>query len=123
MSRTVPERVSINRRALFRYGAAGGALAAVSGLARPLPGARNTEPPFPSPATDSPFELEEATLEDLQKKMESGAESAGSLAAKYLSRIDALDRRGLGLRSVLDLIPDAMPIAEALVAERRAGLV
>ncbi|MDQ2970412.1 MAG: amidase [Acidobacteriota bacterium] len=122
MSRTVRERIPINRRALFRYGAAGGALAAVSGLTS-VPGVRATESPSASPGTDSPFELEEATFADLQKKMESGAESARSLAAKYLARIDALDRRGPELRSVLEVNPDAMPIAETLDAERRAGRV
>ena len=122
MSRTVREGFSIDRRALFRYGAAGGALAAVSGLAS-VPGVSKAEPPSSSPGTDFPFELEEATFSDLQKKMESGAESARSLTAKYLARIDALDRRGPELRSVLEVNPDAMPMAETLDAERRAGRV
>jgi amidase len=122
MSRTGREGFSINRRALFRYGAAGGALAAVSGLTS-VPGVSKAESPSFSPETDFPFELEEATFADLQKKMESGAESARSLTAKYLARIDALDRRGPELRSVLEVNPDAIPIAETLDAERRAGRV
>ncbi|RAS35404.1 amidase [Paraburkholderia bryophila] len=38
-----------------------------------------------------------------------------------LSRIDALDRRGPRLRSIIELNPDALRIAAALDSERRAG--
>jgi amidase len=65
-------------------------------------------------------ELEEATLSDLQSRMGSGMETARSLAEKYLARIDALDRRGPSLRSVLELNPDALRIADDLDAERQS---
>jgi amidase len=51
--------------------------------------------------------------------MASGEETARSLAEKYVARIDALDRIGPALRSVLEINPDALAIADALDRERR----
>jgi amidase len=52
--------------------------------------------------------------------MDSGRDTARSLAEKYLERIDALDRRGPSLRSILELNPDALRIADQLDAERKS---
>ena len=114
--------MTLNRRALFRYGA-GAAVAAEAASGAST--ARAVSPPPVTPAPARPagdsFELEEATFSDLQKRLESGAETARSLASAYLGRIEALDRRGPALRSVIETNPDALTIAEALDAERRAG--
>src|SRR5450432_1767392 len=91
---------SLNRRTLFRYGAAGGAWIAVSGI-RPPAAAASESTAVPEPSAAS-FDLEEATFSDLRSRMESGAETARSIATKFLARIDALDRRGPELRSVLE---------------------
>ncbi|MEP6800925.1 MAG: amidase, partial [Acidobacteriota bacterium] len=80
-------------------------------------------PPEPARPAGNSFELEEATFSDLRKRMESGGETARSLASAYLARIEALDRRGPALRSVIEANPDALAIAESLDAERRAGHV
>jgi amidase len=72
------------------------------------------------PPARAPFELEEATIADLQQRMQSGRATARSLAEQYLARIDAIDRNGPGLRSVLELNPDALDIADRLDAERRS---
>jgi amidase len=81
-------------------------------------------PPLPTEAARvESFELGEATISDLQKKMVSGEESARSLTEKYLARIEALDRKGPELRSLLETNPDAMAIAEKLDAERKSGRV
>ena len=69
------------------------------------------------------FDLEEATIADLQRRMETGRDTSRSLVDKYLARIDAIDRNGPALRSVLEINPDAASIADALDAERRAGRV
>jgi amidase len=106
----------LTRRSLIRYGALGGAAAA----ARPL-AAR--EAAAPAAAAVSAFELDEATIADLQKRMASGADSARSLVEKYSARIEALDRRGPELRAVLELDPDAPATAGRLDAERKAGKV
>src|SRR5215510_7446110 len=69
------------------------------------------------------FDLEEATIADLQQRMQSGRETARSLAEKYLARIEAIDRRGPALHSVIETNPDALTIADSLDAERRNGRV
>ena len=109
----------IDRRTLFRYGAATGILAAMpAGRSAPA------SPHSPDPPSVPAFDLEELTVAELQKLIESGAESARSLAEKYLARIEQLDRRGpLFLRSVLETNPDALTIAERLDQERKAGRV
>jgi amidase len=66
------------------------------------------------------FNLEEATIADLQQKMQSGSETSRSLVDKYLARIEAVDRSGPALHSVLETNPDALAIADQLDAERKA---
>ncbi len=66
-----------------------------------------------------PFELEEATISQLQDGMKSGKWTARSIAAKYLRRIEALDKQGVALNSIIELNPDALSIADALDRERR----
>ena len=51
--------------------------------------------------------------------METGQDTARSLAEKYLARIDALDRQGPSVRSILEINPDALTIADRLDAERK----
>ncbi|HEY0476073.1 MAG TPA: amidase [Kofleriaceae bacterium] len=66
-------------------------------------------------------ELVELTFADLQARMAAGTDTAKSLVAKYRQRIDALDRKGPMLRSVLEVNPEADAIADQLDAERKAG--
>ena len=74
------------------------------------------------PAAQQPrtFDLEEATIADLQRRMDTGQETARSLAEKYLARIGALDRQGPSLHSLIEINPDALTIADGLDAERKA---
>src|SRR5689334_19397302 len=69
------------------------------------------------------FALEELTIDDLQSRMRSGAESSASLVRQYLARIDAIDQRGPAINSVIELNPDAASIAAQLDAERKNGRV
>ncbi len=67
-----------------------------------------------------PFsELEETTLSDLQQAMESGSLTAQRLTEMYIERIHALDQNGPTLKSVIEINPDALEIAQALDEERR----
>lgn len=66
-------------------------------------------------------ELHELTIADLQKGMDSGRYTARGITEAYLERIERIDRRGLMLRSVLEINPDAPEIADALDRERSAG--
>ncbi len=69
------------------------------------------------PRTD--FELEEATIVDLQSMMRSGGQTSRGLCELYLHRIDAIDREGPAVHAIIQLNPDALAIAEDLDAERR----
>ena len=80
--------------------------------------ARGVSRAAPPPAP--PFELEEATIAGLQAGMQSGRYTSRALVAAYLQRIDGLDRRGPGLRALLETNPDAPARAAALDAERTA---
>ena len=69
----------------------------------------------PAPA----FDLDEATIGQLQDAMTSGRYTARRLVELYTARIEAVDRSGPTLRSVIELNPDALSIADTLDAERR----
>jgi amidase len=73
-----------------------------------------------APAADVPsFELDGLTIADLQDGVQSGKWAARSLVEKYLARIEAIDRQGPALRSVIEVNPDALALAEALDRERK----
>lgn len=129
---------SLDRRMLFRGGASlavGAALAACGSRSEPQPAPVSpaSKAPEPAgsaaaavePAPDSDAseggELIEMQISDLQKRMASGAESAQTLVDKYRRRIEALDKKGPTLRSVLELNPEADTTAAALDAERASG--
>jgi amidase len=67
-----------------------------------------------------PFPLEEATVAQLQDSMASGRYSARQIAELYLRRIEEIDGKGPALRSVIEVNPDALSIADTLDAERKA---
>lgn len=69
------------------------------------------------------FELEEKTVADLQEMMENGSHSAVSICQLYIERIKAIDQGEDGLRSVIELNPEALIIAAELDKERAAGKV
>jgi len=112
----------LDRRSLLRLGAIGGAAALAPGAMRPK-SASAAPAPAPTPLGVAPFELEEASIADLQKRMASKQDSSRSLCEKYMARIEALDTQGPALRAVLEVNPDALEIAATLDAERAAGKV
>ena len=65
------------------------------------------------------FEFEEVTIAELQEAMKSGKHTARSIAEKYLERIEAVDKHGPAVNSVIETNPDALAIAEALDKERK----
>jgi amidase len=76
-----------------------------------------------APAATPPiksFELEEATITELQDGMKSGKFTARSLTEKYLARIQEIDRSGPRVNSVIEINPDALAIAGALDAEQKS---
>ena len=75
------------------------------------------------PQNPAAFELDEMTVAQLQDTMVSGRYTARRLVELYTARINAIDRRGPALTSVIELNPEALSIAESLDAERKAGRV
>ncbi len=65
-------------------------------------------------------EMEEITILELQEAMASGTCTARTIAEMYLERIEKLDVLGPALNAVIELNPDALAIADALDAERKA---
>src|SRR5262245_50441092 len=61
--------------------------------------------------------IEEATIAALQQLMGSWQLTARQLVHLYLDRIEALDRKGPTLRSILEVNANALMTAEALDAE------
>ncbi len=68
----------------------------------------------------SEFPLDEISISELRVQMASGRSTAESITESYLERIEALDRKGPALRSLIELNPDALPIARGLDEERKA---
>jgi amidase len=66
-----------------------------------------------------PFDLDESTIGVLSEGMVSGKYTSRSITEKYLARIEAVDRNGPDIRSVIELNPDALAIADVLDNERK----
>ena len=121
----------MDRRDFLRHAAAGAALAAAApaalhGCGGPAQGGEPAERGTPAtarPWQPQPFELEEATITQLQEWMREGRYTARAITELYIRRIEELDRQGPELRHVLEINPDALEIADQLDAERRAGRV
>ena len=104
--------MAIDRRGFLGYAALGSALA----LAKPLSAVAQSTP------SASP-ELEEITIGELQDGMSSGRWTARAIAERYLGRIDAIDKHGPTVNSIIELNPEALAIADAMDRERKAGHV
>ena len=109
----------MDRRTFIGTTAAGGAgLAMTSACA---PSASDSPTGAQAPDEIPPFEFDEVTVDDLQRMMEAGEHTARSITQAYIGRIEAMDRQGPELRSMIEINPDALEIADELDAERRAS--
>lgn len=102
-------------------------LAAV-GLTSVLTTACNNPPSKTQSAVATPvgigdFELNEATISELQEKMAAGKYTSEQITTMYLQRIDNIDKKNAALNAVIELNPDALAIAKAMDAERKTGKV
>ena len=67
--------------------------------------------------------IETASIADLNKAYASGKLSSEKVVAAYLKRIEAYDKKGPSINSVILLNPKAIEQAKALDAERKSGKV
>lgn len=73
--------------------------------------------------SDNNFELDEITVSELQDKMEKGIYTSAQITQLYLNRIEAIDKNGPKLNSMIEVNPDALSIAKAMDQERKEGKV
>ena len=71
----------------------------------------------------APSQFNEATVAELQAKMNAGTLSSEQLTRYYLRRILDLDQNGPGVNAVIELNPDATRIAEQMDDLRRHGKI
>ena len=69
------------------------------------------------------FVLNEITVDVLQQKMKAGEYTSHAITQLYLDRINQIDKASAKLNAVIELNPDALAIADAMDAERKAGKV
>ncbi|NIA27034.1 MAG: amidase [Desulfobulbaceae bacterium] len=67
--------------------------------------------------TAPPPDIEEATIADLHDRMQRGELTAEQLVSSYLERIEAIDRNGPQLNSIIEINPDALLTARSLDEE------
>ncbi len=110
----------MERRTFFKTAALGSGALALSPLISCTPVIRSEEN---EPTVVGPFELDEITIDQLQEKMASGELTSEEITEKYLFRIAEIDQAGPGLKSVMEINPDAVKIARERDRERKAGKV
>jgi amidase len=113
---------SLTRRA-FVGTSIGGALVALSATDVHAGADRDTVATDARSRQVPAFALDEATIDDLQSRMKSGAETSAALVRQYLARIDAIDQRGPAINCIIEINPDAASIAAQMDAERKSGKV
>ena len=105
-----------SRRSFLAASVVGSTLAAIGASPDRADGVKETS----APNADLAFELSELSIGDLKDGMDSGKYTARSLAEQYLARIEAVDRGGPKLRSVIEINPDAFALADEMDRERRS---
>jgi amidase len=94
-------------------------LLGLAGCARtPTPATVPAASPAPAAAA---LDLSELGIHALQQRMQDGRLSSRRITQWYLERIAEFDDAGPTLNAVIAVNPDALAIADALDAERRAG--
>ncbi len=127
------DQAPVDRRTFVGRSLAAGAAIALTGTAcstragdtgRAANSADTVRPgPAPAPGVPARDTLFEQSVADLRTAMERGSLTSRALVDRYLTRIDAMDKRGPAVNAVIELNPDARTIADALDAERKAGHV
>ena len=76
------------------------------------------------PRQGEPFQIMETTIDDVHAGYKSGKLTAHKLVQEYLSRIDAYDKHGPTINSIITVNPRALEDADRLdAAYRKSGLV
>ena len=104
----LPDNGFWSRRRFLQAGLAGGAAAALG--------------PGPARPAEIPVsEIADMGIDDMRSALESGRFTVRALVEQCLARIEAVDRNGPALRSVIETNPEALAEAEARDRERKSG--
>lgn len=127
-----PERM--NRRKFLRSGslAAAAAVTVAGTAASVMTGCSSGSNPSEEKKRDSAeiaaaeigrdeFELSEITIAELQQGLQSGKYSSVKLAELYLTRISEIDQGRHDLKSVIEVNPEALLLADQMDKERKQG--
>jgi len=114
----------MQRRSFLKAGSVAGlaATALVSSSCNLFSGEKKEQDTANADVADQ-FELNEVTIDTLQQKMQSKEYTSRSITELYLKRIDAIDKAGPKLNSIIQLNPDALSIADAMDKERASGKI
>jgi len=107
------------RRKFIQVGLLAGASVAVLSPRPSFGAALKISSAFETKSPSGSFELDEITVAELQEGMTSGRFTAYSITEKYLARIEAIDKHGPAINSVIEINPDALSIAKGLDKERK----
>lgn len=106
----------MKRRTFFKTTAISSSALAITGLAT----CTNAQENQMESSDFISFDLNEITIEQLQRKMKTGEYSAEQICQKYLDRIKLVDPQ---LKAVIELNSEALEIARGLDEERKGGKV
>lgn len=81
----------------------------------------NTEKKKTEQPNFNDFPFNEKSISELQQLMKNGELTCEELVIAYLDRIEKIDKNGPGLNAVIDINPDALPLARQLDEERKNG--
>jgi amidase len=109
-----------DRRAFVAQSLAAGAALLVPGDATGA-GATPRGATHVSPQTPQPDALFEKSIAELAAAMQGGSLTSRALTARYLARIETMDKRGPAVNAIIEINPDALAIADQRDAERKAG--
>ena len=96
----------MNRRHFLQLSAAAGAYAAAGAVAAGADDAR--------PANNVAYAWHSASIDELRAAIQSGKATAAAVTDYFLQRVEAIDRTGPAINSVIELNPDAAAIAKEL---------
>lgn len=112
----------MQRRNFIVAGAVAGVALSALSLNSCAPAAEKKDGAPDKKATDD-FDLDEATIDLLQQKMQNKEYTSHAITQLYLTRINAIDKNGPKLNAVIVLNPEALDMANDLDKERDNGKV
>jgi amidase len=110
----------MQRRNFLKSGAVAGITLSAMSLNSCAPASERAQP---ASITGDDFELNEVTIDILQKKMKDKVYTSHAITQLYITRINDIDKNGPKLNAVIELNPEALDMANELDKELDAGKI